>query len=289
MSAQGDHHYVPQFHLKKWEGPDGMIVQWGRIPYNGKLVRTPVTSAQTAYVAGLYSLKHVLPEEVQQIERQVFGAIETQAAPILDKLIDNGPAALSVKERYWWTMYLHAAVLRVPAIIEMMKTEGLQRVRQGLLEAQEEFDAVKAGSPETTLLEWAEKHYPGRVANFALKVMVDMLNKDKVIDRIIHLEWIVRDVSSASRLLLLGDDPFERFGDLFKAGTVISIPLSPTHVFFATDAQDVAVGVLRRPARKIVVERNVWTLNNAKKFTYGEAECSFVDRYLLRSGQTGSP
>ncbi|MGL4961467.1 MAG: DUF4238 domain-containing protein [Inquilinus sp.] len=287
MSAEGDHHYVPQFHLRKWAGPDGKIVQWGRIPHNGKLVRTPVASAQTAYVPGLYSLKHVLPEEVRQIETQVFGTIETQAAPILDKLIAYGPAALSVKERYWWTMYLRAAVLRVPRIVEMMKSDGLQLIQKELLQAQGEFEAVKGNAQEKTFWEWALNHDPGRIANFALKVMAGMLNGEAVIDRIIHLEWIVRDVSSALRPLLLGDDPFERIGGLFEPRTLISIPLSPTHVFFGTDARDVAEGIRRRPADEIADASNISTLTTAKKFAYGKAERAFVDRHLLRSDGAG--
>jgi hypothetical protein len=68
LSVEGDHHYVPQFHLRNWAGKDQQITQWGRIAYNGKLVRGRVTASETAYVPGLYSLEHVRPIEAQQIE-----------------------------------------------------------------------------------------------------------------------------------------------------------------------------------------------------------------------------
>ena len=80
MSVAGDHHYVPQFHLRNWEGDDKQITEWSRVPYSGRLTRRRVAVAGTAYVRGLYSLEHVSPAEVQKIETEVFGQIETKAA-----------------------------------------------------------------------------------------------------------------------------------------------------------------------------------------------------------------
>ena len=89
MSKEFDHHYVPQFHLRMWEDADHKIIQWGRIPYNNKLVRTEVSTAATAYEPGLYSLEDVIPEDAQQIETQIFGKIETEASAVFRKLIQG--------------------------------------------------------------------------------------------------------------------------------------------------------------------------------------------------------
>jgi hypothetical protein len=285
VSVEGDHHYVPQFHLRNWEGSDHQITQWGRIAYNGKLVREQVTAAGTAYVPGLYSLEHVPPEEVQQIETKILGQIEDRASPVLSKLVADGPASLSVEDRYWWTRYLQASLLRVPHVVEKMKNEGRQIARNHLTLDHEEFLSAKGAAPEKTLLEWAEKHAPARIANTGLRVMVRMLNNEPAIDRIIHLSWLVRDVSESSRPLLIGDDPFERIGDLYKPRCLISIPLTPTHVFFGTDAPDVVEHINKMSDRAVVNASNVSTVSTAKRFAYGEAERTFMDRYLLRTKQ----
>ena|SRR6202022_1882024 len=285
VSVEGDDHYVPQFHLRNWEGSDQQITQWGRIAYNGKLVREPVTAAGTAYVPGLYSLEHVRPIEARQIDTKVLQPIEDRAAPVLIKLVTDGPASLSVEDRYWWTRYLQASLLRVPHIVEKMKNEGRQLARNHLARDHDEFLAAKGAAPEKTLLEWAEKHAPARIANTGLRVMVRMLNNEPAIDRIIHLSWVVRDVSGSSRPLLIGDDPFERIGDLYKPRCLISIPLTPTHVFFGTDAQDVVERISKMSDRAVVNASNVSTLSTAKRFAYGEAERTFIDRYLLRTTQ----
>jgi hypothetical protein len=263
-----------------WQRPGGKIDQWGRIPFNKKLVCTAITSAATAYVPGLYSLEHVNETEAQQVERYIFGKIDTEAKPVLAKLINRGPDKLSVRERYWWTIYLNASLLRVPHVVEKVKTGAKERVEKELSQDIPEYDAAKGDAPEGTLFEWAEKHAPARLANSGLKVLVSLIGSERAIDRIIHLRWLVKDVSSAPRRLLLGDNPFERVGDLYKPRTLISIPLSPTHVFFGSDAQDIIEHVEKLPAWEVVRASNVSALSTAKKFVYGDAEREFIDQHL---------
>lgn len=280
MSKEGDHHYVPQFHLRMWERPDGKINQWGRIAFNNKLVRTSVTSAATAYVPGLYSLEYVNETEAQQIEKEIFGKIETEAKPVLAKLISRGPTKLSVHERYWWTIYLNASLLRVPHVVEEVKTKAKELVEKELSQDIPEYDAAKGDAPEATLFAWAAKHAPARLANSGLKVLVSLLDSEKTIDRIIHFHWLVRDVSASTRRLLLGDNPFERVGDLYQPRTLISIPLSPTHVFFGSDASEIVEHLANLPAREVVKANNVSTLSTARKFVYGDAEREFIEQHL---------
>lgn len=281
MSKQGDHHYVPQFHLRMWENGCGKISQWGRIPSNNKLVCKLVTSAATAYERGLYSLEYVCDEEVQKLEIK-FGEIETATKPVLEKLINLGPGRLSVQEKYRWAIYLNASLLRVPHVVKMVKSGMQERIAKDLSQPIPEFIAVKGDAPEDTLYKWALKHAPARVANSGLKVLVDLIHSEKVIDRIIRLQWLVRDLTIAPCRLLLSDNPFHRVGNLYEQRTLISIPLSPTHIFLASDAIDIVQHFDRMPAMDVVKASNQSTLRSAKRFVYGDAERDFVERYLFR-------
>lgn len=282
MSKERDHHYVPQFHLRKWASCKGEITQWGRIRHHDKLVRKLVTTAATAYVPGLYALAHVDDEEAQQIETRILGKIETEAKPVLEKLISTGPRGLTVRDRYWWTIYLNASLIRVPHIVERVRTEVAEGIARDLTQDIPEYAAARGSATEATLYEWAANNAPALVANAGLEVLVNLMGSEKIIDRIIHLKWLVKDVTTASRRLLLGDNPFERIGDLYRSRTVISLPLTPTHIFVASDAHDILDQFARMPARDVIKANNQSSLINAKKFVYGEAERSFIDRYLLR-------
>lgn len=281
MSKEGDHHYVSQFHLRKWEGSDGKIMRWGRVAYNGNLTRKPVSSAGTAYVRGLYSLQYVLSKESQQIEEKVFGKIETEARPVLEKLIND--QALTSDDRYWWAIYLNASMMRVPHVVQRLK-ESAERHAVGSLSMNHgEYLAAKGNASEATLMEWVKNNDPGRLANLPMRVLVGMLGKDDAIERFLQLNWIVRDVSTANSRLMIGDDPFRRVGDFFKPRTLISIPLSPTQAFFGTDAPDIVQHILRLAPRELIKASNIEELRAAKRFAYGEGERTFIDNHLLRS------
>ena len=187
---------------------------------------------------------------------------------------------MTVAERYWWTMYLNASVFRVPHVIERLRREARQVVVNELSKPSAEFDALKGDAPEVTLLEWAINNHPGRLANSGMKILVNLLGNERAIDRIIHFRWFIRDLSSSSRRLLLGDDPFLRVNDLYRPGTLISIPLSPTRAFFGTDASDIANNIMNLGAREVVNRLNVETLRKAKRFVYGDAERSFIEKHL---------
>lgn len=272
---------MPQFHLRKWENRDGKLVKWYRTPFNNKLRAKLITAAAIAYTPGLYALEHASPDEMQQIENKVFGKIETEASPILNKLIAWGPSKISAQERYWWAVYLNASVVRVPHVIARLKSETAKLVEAELSKRIDEFDVLKGEAPETTLFEWSLNHAPARVKNSGLHVLAMLLADAPAIRRIMDLKWFVRDFSSSSRRLLLGDDPFNRVNDLYQARTLVAVPLSPTHAFFGTAAPDIQDNVLCKPPREVVRSMNIETLTTAKQFAYGEAERSFVEQYLL--------
>ena len=257
-----------------------MISLWGRIPHNNKLVNKQVAPAETAYIPGLYALEHVGEKEVQEVEKEVFGRIENNAAPVLEKLIGGGPGTLTVQERYWWTVYLNAAMFRVPHNVAKIREGTIEKIEKVLSQDIPEYTAQRGSAPENTLLQWAQANAPAHIANSWLRVLIDLLTREATIDRIINLNWFVKDVSNASNKLLLGDNPFHRVGGLYKTRTLISMPISPTHLFLASDAADIIRHFDETASRDIVTLRNQDTLTSAKKFVYGNAERSFLEKYL---------
>ncbi|RJT35064.1 hypothetical protein D3227_22415 [Mesorhizobium waimense] len=96
-------------------------------------------------------------------------------------------------------------------------------------------------------------------------------------------------VRNCSRPLLLGDDPLERIGDLYRPKCLINLPLSPSHAFFAANDRSVTEKIERLTDRRVVDATNISTISTAKKFVYGNAEPSFVEQYLLRKLESPPP
>ncbi|PCJ69144.1 MAG: hypothetical protein COA62_10905 [Rhodobiaceae bacterium] len=281
MSKEGNHHYLSQFHLDEWAGGSGKVIRWRRIEHQHKLAQKLVSTAATAYRPGLYSIQSSLPENTQIIEKKIFGQIENEAAPILRKLIAEGPDSLSGRERIRWAVYLNASYLRVPHIVDKFKLQTDAHIREKLSRQLDEYDSQKADSPEGSLFEWAMNNRPNRIMNSGMRVLVTMICDERVLQRLSELIWHVADISKASRSLLIGDNPFQRVGGLYHPSVLISLPLSPKHLFLATHDQQMAALVGNKPDRDIVRASNISTLTTAKQFAYGDAETAFVDKYFL--------
>ncbi|WP_352860106.1 DUF4238 domain-containing protein [Mesorhizobium sp. M1163] len=274
---------MPQFHLRRWADTAGYVTQWGRIKHNGKLTRKGVAPAATGYVPGLYALEHVPADMVHLVEERVFGFVDDKAAPILEKMVVRGAKSLSIEERYWWAIYLNAALLRVPHVVASI-SKRIEEMQQKILsEPDADFDAAKGSAPERNLLEWAQNHAPSALANSGMETLSKMIGESRPIERLLSFWWTVRDVSNSSRPLMLGDDPLERIGDLYRPKCLINLPISPGHAFFATNARSIAENIAKMPDRRVVDATNISTISTAKKFVYGDAEPSFVDRYLTRT------
>ena len=284
MSADGDHHYIPQFHLQKWENATKEVTVWRRIDHTGKLFVERKTTAAVAYVPGLYAMQQVPSERSQVIENSVFAnAVETNAAPILGKLIAGRLGSLSEEEKGWWAVYLNSSLLRLPHSVKRFRNSAKEHAAASFADGQQEYEAIRGNSPESTLYEWIESHYPNVLANIHLEIMVKMLAKPEIIDRMMSLTWIVFDLSRASRTLLLGDHPLLSVSALFSPAAFIALPLSPTRLFVATDDESAIRRVTEMPPRELVSLANMVTLRNVRQFIFGDAERSFLDKHFPRT------
>lgn len=277
-----DHHHLPRFHLAKWSDANGQVVRWGRVRETGKITRRLLAPDATAYVPDLYALQDVPKEKVHAVEQKVFGTIDGRAAQILDLLIERGATALDYESRQFWALYLNASVARVPHNVSAISKQARELLVKILSEPDEAFNAAKGDAPEATLLEWVENHAPAQLSNSGMMALTSFLGLKRPIERLLSFECFVRDVGGSSRSLLIGDEPFGRVGDLYQSNCLVRIPLSPGRAFFATNSRRIAESIKAMSDRKVVNASNITSVSSAKKFVYGEAEETFIDRYLLK-------
>ena len=84
------HHYVPQFHLRRWTGSDGMLWRYERRP--DRVLRRRTAPRATAYERELYTTHELLfPEEASDVlETDFFSRLDSDAAIAFRRLIDDG-------------------------------------------------------------------------------------------------------------------------------------------------------------------------------------------------------
>ncbi|TPI66761.1 DUF4238 domain-containing protein [Mesorhizobium sp. B2-8-9] len=266
-----DHHFLAQFHLRRWANGNGRVLQWGRIAHTGKIVSKEVAPAATAYGPGLYALKGVPDAKTNVVEERLLGDIDNRAAPILEQLIDKGVQSLNARNRFDWARYLNASAARVPKVIAEANSKAASLLGRKLSE----------GGAE---MEWMFDDPSGPLVNLGIVAMSRFFfTYHKPTRRFLSLRWFVRDVSGSKEALMIGDDPLGRTGNLYEAGCLITLPLSANRLFIATDSPSVAAQVREASDQEVVEAANRQSLINAKQFAYGVADRDMVDEYLLTS------
>lgn len=266
-----------------WEKQNNRISQWGRTPHDNAVVCRQVASAATAYSPGLYAPEHVDDSKKQIIEQEVFGTIDNAAKLVMDKIIHNDINSLTLDERKKWIRYLIAAQLRTPHVVERIKTQTEKHHKKKLSALRPEFESDEKSVAEENPLEWIQKNHPARLANSHWQIIFKMLEHEKTIEYIYRLHWLVKDVSMSSRSLLLGDVPYQEVRPLYEPGTLISLPLSPTHIFLASDTEETIKHFIEMSPRELVKRSNISALTTAKRFVYGDAEKTFVDEHFRKA------
>ncbi len=76
------HHYIPQFYLKPWQGPDGKIAVFQRRS-DGLIVSNRMHRKATGYERNLYRLPGVSPADEHKMESAFMAPIDDEAVRIV--------------------------------------------------------------------------------------------------------------------------------------------------------------------------------------------------------------
>lgn len=271
--------YLPQLHLKQWADANGKIPTWFRVGPQCKLVLRHQAPAATGYLPGLYRIAGVTPDKVQYIDTEVFGRLETRAAPILRTMIGDGPTGLTSDGRFWWTAYVNSLVFRLPQRIGEIASFLEQRMAEL---PQPAATAVSDATAQSSLLQWARDHDLERLENLPKGVLLKLLSSGELLQRMRDLTWAVLDLSKAPRRLILGDNPVNKLITPQVPEGVVSLPLAPTHLFVGAESQEACERLRDLPPKELVWQANAVSLASAKKYAYGAAAREFIEKHFRR-------
>lgn len=265
------HHYLPEFYLKRWAATDGMIVRYHR-PHD-RVVVSRHSARGTGYEFGLYTLEGV--SDPDRIEREFFKPVDNAAAPILVRLIDDGPAGLDGLDRTRWARFVMSLQLRGPHSLSELK-EGLDRTLREVIERTRGLGAY----------EEALAHAPEQITNFHKACLPEFIDNAFNGSLLVNMRWAVFNMSGGTRDLLTGDRPYLRWHGMGDPRCYLSVPISPTHLFVAANAIE-TLRALEEQARKDTVRNaNDQIARMALQSVYatGSSHRDFVEARLRRNG-----
>ncbi len=183
------------------------------------------------------------------IETKFFRVVDNNAAPVLESMIREGPATLGEDKRRSWTLFLMSMLIRSPNSLVEIRSVIHGFLRANLEELrQSDYAASRQPDDPESIYDFAMARAPELMEAYKA-ALPDMIDNDVVGQHITNMRWAVLNLSAAPHTLVTGDRPCMTSRGIADPACMLSLPVSPTHLFVA--AHDIAL--LRRlgaqPAR----------------------------------------
>lgn len=266
------HHYLPEFYLKQWSATDSMIVRFHRP--RDRVVVSRHSAKGTGYEFGLYSLEGESDPDV--LEQEFFKPVDNAAAPILVRLINDGPAGFDGLDRTRWARFVMSLQLRGPHSISELR-EGLYRTLREVIVRTHGLGAFEAALVQE----------PEQIANFHKACLPEFIDNAVNGSLLINMRWAVFVMSGGTRDLLTGDRPYLRWHGMGDPRCYVSVPISPTHLFVAANAVETLRALAKQPRKDTVRNANDQIIRMAVQNVYATAlsHREFVEARLRRNGE----
>ena len=262
------HHYIPEFYLKQWAGPDGRIYEFFR-RYKGVVTPRPTHPAGTGYVENLYTLTGFPAETAQLLENKFFRVTDQFASDALNILLHSNIAEMSADVRSGWSRFVLSLIHRTPEKIAWIKTEVQRGLGARLQEVKENYESFRRPSDPPTFDEYVAlngTNSESRAFAMLLQSVVDSQNVGAYLN---GMRWSVLTIENSTHTLLTSDRPVVMSDGIKYDHSYIIVPLSPVSLFLAVNTIQQEQHIRNLPVMDFAREVNSIVCKQAQKYVYG--------------------
>jgi hypothetical protein len=272
MSIPRDHHFIPVFYLKQWCNPaTKKLVEYSK--KHGKFLTKHVGPRGTGFQTDLYSFPELPPDQAQHLEKVFLQYTDDTAARALAFHLNppKEPGKWTAELVNGWSRFLLSLHVRHPDVMVEIR-EALKQIwiKSGE-KSQQDYEQIKKPDDPPTFDEYIAKVDPLIPYKARVNSVAKAIDNEYVINHFNSMWWTVVNISQVPRRLLTSDRPFAT-ADLLKKEGVLYLPLSPTHLFFATNDRSSADRLRHVRPADLVQQVNAITVGRARRYVYAHDE-----------------
>lgn len=185
-------------------------------------------------------------------------------------------------EKVSWTRFLMSLLYRTPEgvarSVEMIRKyyeeRSLERLRKVYVD-------LKRPEDPDTLEEYFKLNSADMTSRTTIRHPMDIIESERVREKIMGMRWELGSFKGLKHKLLTSDRPMVMTNGIAHHDSHIVVPLSPTHIFIATNTAEEAAKIkaLSKDGQIIHI-LNDRIVRQARKFAYGNNKSQLV---LLRA------
>jgi hypothetical protein len=248
------HHFIPEFLLKQWAGPDGEFWRYFRQGPD-RVDCKPAAPGAVCYRRGLYATGYIPAEHKQQVETLFMAPLDTKAAEAHALLLEGAIARLSDEQRSRWAGFMMSIWFRTPHDVA-----GMRDIAAAL------FDA---GAVTRALgLDEEVEFPPGTADQFAMDLMMNSIDDKGRGEELINMHWDVIGVRNR-REFFISDWPMDQPVSVPRLGagsSYVALPIAPNRLFAASHSRTLIAALRDMPERELITRQNRASVTQADEF-----------------------
>jgi len=278
MNDPRRHHHNPEFYLRQWAGPDGLVCEIKKA--HGKVEARRRSPKATGFQRDLY--RTVGAADEQHVEKNFMSPLDNDAARALQKILSGDGTEWSSAEGTAWTTFILSLFYRNPENVTIIKDHirDLREQAKAALEAN--YAERRLPTYPETLDGYMALTNPAAAEIGASNILMKAIANPRVGPKILHMHWTRHVLNNSKFQLLTSDRPIIMPWGLGDPRAYIALPVSPTVLFVA--AHDPAFA---RSLAGLKQTELVWVLNSevvcqARKFVWAtdDSQLEFVRRHI---------
>ena len=282
MSEPKKHHYIPQFLLAEWAVNDGKLWRFTR-PHGNKIARKLVAPAEIGYEPQLYTTPGLPEEYAQQFEKVFLSKVDDRAACAHKLLMRNELINWKTPTRSDWTRFIGSLFFRTPENLAAYKEAIAILLRQETPEQRTAYLKDKPRDWPDTLHKAITSVAPDWPEQAALEILRDLVDDGERGERINNMVWTTGQMGGGEEFLI-SDALLHHTTPLHIEGAYLVIPISPKHLFVATNNGDDATLEMFKTidANQLVQQINKVVVSRASVFVGATslAQLPFIEAHF---------
>lgn len=279
MSADQNHHYLPQSYQRGWADVSGRVhvYRWR----HDRIVCDPKSTRSTGARSGLYYTPMAPPELRNYMEDEFWRRIDQWGHDGLSLLRSNDPAARTKFNLQRMAVYLLALEVRNPRRVAEIERQARRHVLESCLV--DDYERHRRSHEPATFEEFmAALNQPG-LSEHGADCLRHVVFNEEVRRKLSTMEWQVVTVAN-SIPILTSDVPLIRYRGLADDDGLMLLPLSSDEflAIFNSGGIDMVQSIEANIRTGVFVEAiNKYVVQNKIDYVYGvdNSQMEFVSRY----------
>lgn len=262
------HHYIPQFYLKQWAGPDGRICEFSP-RYKGIVKPRMTYPAGTGYVENLYTLSGLPAETAQILEEKFFKPTDQFASDALDILLSGTTSEVSLDARSGWARFVMSLIHRHPEKVSWIKEEVESGFRLRTQDMIQDYESSRRPSDPQNFEEYVAINGASFRAKAFAMFLRGIIDSQNVGASLSGMKWSVLTIEDPTHHFLTSDRPVIMSDGIKYADSFVIVPLSPASLFLAVNTPRQEQNIQNKPLNELTREVNSIVCRQAQKYVYG--------------------